>query len=100
VKISHRDFGIEAAARYRDLIETAIRDILHEPKRPGAKIVSTEIRTYHIALSKIAFLDRKCGIRAMSLSIGRWQRVSKFYVSSTIPGSSLAHYPQNTFPAN
>ena len=57
IKISDRDFGHEAAARYRNLIETAIREIVAEPKRPGSRTHASHIRTYHIGLCK----DRVAG---------------------------------------
>jgi toxin ParE1/3/4 len=48
-------FGEREAARYRDLLKQAIRDIAADPERPGSKDrpeLACGIRTYHLAFSR------------------------------------------------
>ena len=53
-------FGERAAARYRDLLKQALRDIAADPARPGSKErpdLARGIRTYHLVFSR----DRAAG---------------------------------------
>ena len=48
-------FGERAAARYRDLLKQALRDIAADPERPGSQErrgLARGIRTYHLFFSR------------------------------------------------
>jgi toxin ParE1/3/4 len=52
---SRERFGERAAARYRDLLKQALRDIAADPERPGSRErpdLAGGIRTYHVAYSR------------------------------------------------
>jgi toxin ParE1/3/4 len=52
---SRQVFGVRAAARYRNLLKQALRDIAADPERAGSKPrpeLSTGVRTYHILFSR------------------------------------------------
>lgn len=52
---SQERFGARAAARYRDLLKQAIRDIAADPERPGSqerRNLARGVRTYHLFFSR------------------------------------------------
>jgi toxin ParE1/3/4 len=52
---SRERFGERAAARYRDLLKQAIRDIAADPERPGSRErrdLAKGVRTYHLFFSR------------------------------------------------
>lgn len=53
---SNENFGKRAAARYRILLQQALRDIDADPLRPGSRLLSEtgiqDVRIYHLALSR------------------------------------------------
>lgn len=52
---SQERFGERAAARYRDLLKQALRDIAADPERPGSKErpdLARGVRTYHLFFSR------------------------------------------------
>jgi len=52
---SQERFGERAAARYRDLLRQAIRDIAADPARPGSQTrpgLARGVRTYHLFFSR------------------------------------------------
>jgi toxin ParE1/3/4 len=53
---SKENFGVSAAARYRALLEQALRDIEADPDRPGAQarpeLMVDGLCTYHLFLSR------------------------------------------------
>lgn len=53
---SQERFGERAAARYRNLLKQAIRDIAADPQRPGSRErrdLARGIRTYHLFFSRL-----------------------------------------------
>jgi toxin ParE1/3/4 len=52
---SQERFGERTAARYRDLLKQALRDIAADPERPGSREraeLARGIRTYHLFFSR------------------------------------------------
>jgi toxin ParE1/3/4 len=52
---SQERFGKRAAARYRDLLKQAVRDIAADPERPGSqerRDLARGVRTYHLFFSR------------------------------------------------
>ncbi|HUI53982.1 MAG TPA: type II toxin-antitoxin system RelE/ParE family toxin [Bryobacteraceae bacterium] len=52
---SQEQFGKRAAARYRELLKQALRDIAADPERPGSqerRDLASGVRTYHLLLSR------------------------------------------------
>ena len=52
---TRREFGAQAAANYDALIKQALKDVRDNPYGPGSKArpeIHSEVRSYHISLSK------------------------------------------------
>ncbi|WP_290648935.1 type II toxin-antitoxin system RelE/ParE family toxin [Aquisalimonas sp.] len=52
---THEHFGVTARVRYETLLVTALRDIAHQPTRPGSlerPELGEHVRSWHLGLSR------------------------------------------------